>query len=50
MRVLITALLAHLPRAVVELLYDVLVLRAFGSPTHYVLFVGLLVYGGIVAV
>lgn len=50
MRVFVAALLAHLPGPVVELLYHVFVLRAFGPPPHDVLLVRLLVYGGIVAV
>ena len=49
-RVFIAALLAHLPGAVVELLYDVFVFGAFGSSAHDVLFVGLFVDGGVVAV
>lgn len=48
--VFITAFLAHLPGTVVELLNYVFVLGALGSPAHDVLFVGLFVDGGVVAV
>lgn len=48
--IFVAALLAHLPGSVVELLDYIFVLGAFGSPAHDVLFVGLLVDGGVVAV